>query len=117
MKGHAMWMQTVHWPAAALAAAVVVWTAGSAWGIGEILGESKEQLRLAYDVAAEQHASGRVTVVFTLADEGRLRPLDEVQLVVPAKAKNADGSYWMDLVVPIDMVKAEGGRRVGRVHL
>ena len=112
-----MRMRTLRWSAVALVAAAVVCTAGSAWGIGLILGETKEQLKLEYDVAVEDHGTGRVSITFTLADEGRLAPLDAVELVIPSKAKNPDGSYWMDLVVPIDMPKGDGGKRVGRVHL
>src|ERR1700683_4103948 len=37
------------------------------------LRETKDQLKLKYEVAVEEHGSGRVTVVFTLADEGRLK--------------------------------------------
>ena len=70
-----------------------------------------------YEVTVQDHKTGRVTVVFTLADEGRLKPLDEVQLVIPAQEKNEDGSRWMDLVVSIDMVKSDDDKRVGRVHL
>jgi hypothetical protein len=88
-----------------------------AGAIGFILGESKEKLKLDYDLTVTDHGTGRVTIVFTLADEGRLAPLDEVQLAVPAEEKNDDGSHWMDLVVSIDMVRTEGGRYVGRVHL
>src|SRR5687768_150415 len=105
------------WSAAAIVAAVLVWPAGSAWGIGFILGESKEQLKLKYDVAVEENGAGRVTVVLTLADEGRLKPLDEVQLYVPGKERNKDGSSPAELVVSIDMVKGEGGTRVGRVQI
>ena len=117
-----MWMRTLRWSAVALAVAVVTWSAGRAWGIGFILGESKEELKLKYDVAVEHHgtgeqSTGRVSVVFTLEDEGRLKPLDAVELVIPGKEKNPDGSYWMDLVVSIDMVKTDGGKRVGRVHV
>ena len=117
-----MRMQISRWSAAVLLAAVIAWTAGRAWGIGFTLGQSKEELKLEYDVAVEHHAldergTGRVTVVLTLDDEGRLKPLDEVQLVIPGREKNKDGSYWMDLVVSIDMVQIDGGKRVGRVHI
>jgi hypothetical protein len=95
----------------------VALTTGWAWGIGFTLGETKEELKLQYDVAVQDHGTGRVTVVFTLADEGRLGPLDEVQLVIPGREKNADGGHWMDLVVSIDMTRVDGGRRVGRAHL
>jgi hypothetical protein len=68
---------------------------------------------LKYEVAVEDHNTGRVTVVFTLADEDRLKPLDEVQLVVPAQEKNKDGGRWMDLVVSVDMIKTDGGKPWG----
>jgi hypothetical protein len=84
---------------------------------GFILGESKAELKLKYGVTVQDHGTGRVTVVFTLVDEGRLKPLDEVQFVIPGKEKNADGGRWMDLVVSIGMTDAGDGRRVGRVHL
>jgi hypothetical protein len=95
----------------------LILTTGWAWAEGFILGETKEELKLQYDVAVQDHGTGRVTVVFTLADEGRLRPLDEVQLVIPGQEENEHGGHWMDLVVSIDMTQADGGKHVGRVHL
>ncbi len=100
-----------------IALALLVLTTSPAWGIGFVLGETKEELRLKYDVSVKDHGTGRVTVVFTLADEGRLKPLDEVQLAMPAQEKNEHGSYWMDLVVAIKMTKSGDGKRVGRVHI
>lgn len=101
-----------------LAAAIAVFgTAVRALGIGFILGETKDELKLKYDVSVQDHGTGRVTVVFTLADEGRLKPLDAVQLVIPGQEQNKDGSHWMDLIVSIDMTKIDGGNRVGRIHI
>ncbi len=73
-------------------------------------------------MVVEEHSfggtpTGRVTVVFTLADEGRLKPLDEVQLLVPGQDRNQDRGHWMDLVVSIDMTNIEGGKRMTRVHI
>lgn len=110
-----MWMRTLRWSLMVMAA--VVLTGGAAWGMGFILGQTKEELKLKYDVAVQDHGTGRVTVVFTLSDEGRLKPLDEIQFVVPGQEKNKDGGRWMDLVVSLDMVKTDGGKRVGRVHI
>jgi hypothetical protein len=117
-----MRMRTWRLSAAVLVAAVsfwtvAFWTADRAWGMGFYLHQTKDELKLKYDVAVEDHGTGRVTVVFTLADEGRLKPLEAVQLVVPAQAQNPDGSHWMDLVVSIDMSETDGAKRVGRVHL
>lgn len=112
-----MLMRTPRWSVMVLVVAALVCAAGRAGAIGFALGQTKEELQLNYDLTVQDHGTGRVTFVFVLADEGRLKPLDEVQLVIPAREKNSDGSYWMDLVVSIDMVKAEGGKRVGRVHI
>ena len=117
-----MLMRTLRWSALLLATVAVVWTAGRAWGMGLILGQTKEDLKLKYDVSVEgdnfdRESTKRVTVVLTLADEGRLKPLDEVELVIPSQEKNKDGSNWMDLVVSIDMRKTNDGKRVGRVHI
>jgi hypothetical protein len=97
--------------------AAVLAATDRAHAIGFILGESKEDLKLGYDLSVTDHGTGRVTLVFTLADEGRLAPLDEVQLAIAAEQENEGGGRWMDLVVSIDMLKTEGGKLVGRVHL
>lgn len=103
--------------ASCLTLGAILLAAGNAGAIGFVLSESKEELKLGYDVTVTDHGTGRVTVVLTLADEGRLAPLDEVQLVIPAQETNADGGRWMDLVVSIEMTKTDDGKRVGRVHL
>ncbi|HEX8910937.1 MAG TPA: hypothetical protein VF796_01160 [Humisphaera sp.] len=102
---------------AVVAIATLTLCGDAARGIGFVMGETKEELKLKYGVAVEDHGTGRVTVVLTLADEGRLKPLDEVQFVIPSRATNPDGSHWMDLVVAVDLHKAGDGTRVGRVHL
>ena len=117
-----MFIRTLRLSAVLFVAWVAFWTVSQAWGIGFYLRETKDDLKLKYDVVVEEHAfggtpTGRVTVVFTLADEGRLKPLDEVQLVVPGQDKNQDGGHWMDLVVSIDMTNIEGGKRMVRVHI
>jgi hypothetical protein len=112
-----MRMRTLRWSAVLLVVAVSFRAADRAWGEGFSLHQTKDELKLKYDVAVQDHGTGRVTVVFTLADEGRLKPLEAVQLVVPAQEQNPDGSHWMDLVVSIDMSETDGDKRVGRVHL
>ena len=83
-------MRTLRRTALLVAAVVVAGIAGRAWGIDFGLSESKEELRLKYDIAVEEHSfdgasTGRVTVVLTLADEGRLKPLDGVQYTAGQK--------------------------------
>jgi hypothetical protein len=91
--------------------------ADRAWGLGEILGQTMEELKLGYEVVVRDlGGAGRVAIEFALTDEGRLKPLDGVELMVPAReTDNADG-HFMDLVVPVEL-KLERGKRVARVQL
>lgn len=93
------------------------WATGEVWGIGFILGATKDELKLKYDLEVQDHGTGRVTIVFTLADEGRLTPLDAVLLVIPEEGKQADGSKSVDLSVSIDMSETDNGKRIGRIHI
>lgn len=98
-------------PAIALAAALL--TANVAWGLGEELSESKEELKLVYDVSATDHGTGRVTIHLTIADEGRLAPLDRgVSFVIPSR----DGTGYVDLSAPLER-KVDGGKQHLRIHL
>lgn len=85
---------------------------GRAWGLGGILGQSKAELKLRYDVTVSDPANGQVAVEFALADEGRLAPLDAVELMIP----RADGSGSYDLTAPLAL-RAADGRRVVRFNL
>jgi len=91
-------------------------TANIAWSLGLELGETKEQLKLKYEVSVYDHGTGRVTVTLKIADEGRLKPLRSVDLHFPSKDKHADGGYMSDLVTSLATQK-ENGKLVARVHL
>jgi hypothetical protein len=84
-----------------------------AWALGLELGETKEQLKLKYEVAVVDHGTGRVTITLTIADEGRLAPLDRgVELLIPSK----EGTGYVDLSVSLNRRKVEG-KQVVSVHL
>jgi hypothetical protein len=95
-----------------IAVTAVILSAGVAWALGHQLGETKEQLRLQYEVASVDHGTGRVTVTLTLADEGRLKPLTAVDLFIPGEARSGP----VDLSVTLAREEA-GGKQVARVHL
>ena len=106
-----MWLRTICFTAIALTA--ISLAAGQAWALGFELGETKEQLKLQYDVSATDHGTGRVTIILSIADEGRLKPLDRgVALVIPSK----DKSGYVDLSVSLER-RLESGKQVIRVHL
>ena len=100
-----------------LAATLLIWSAARSWALGVYLSESKEQLKLKYDVTIHDHGDGRVTIELTLADEGRLKPLDEVQFYIQAQQKSKDGGYAADLLVTLNLFKAQNGTRTARVEI
>jgi hypothetical protein len=91
---------------------VTVLVAGSAWAIGFGLGETKEELKLDYEVALQDHGTGRVTVNLTIAGQGKLNPLDSVYLVIPSK----DGTGHVDLSLSLATREVDGKLSV-RAHL
>jgi hypothetical protein len=99
-----------------IALAAVTFAANDAWAMGEILGQTKEELKLKYDISVQDHGTGRVTIVFTLADEGRLKPLDAIELIILAQ-KEPEGRSHLDLSVSLDTKIADDGNRVARVHI
>lgn len=96
-------------------AAVALMT-GTLFALGEILGESKEELQLKYDVAVYNHGTGRVTVTFTLEDEGRLKPISSVDLHIPSAEKHKAGGFKSDLTIAMAL-REHDGKKVARAHL
>ena len=92
--------------------AAIVLASNSAWALGFQLGETKEQLKLKYDVSLKDHGTGRVTVNLTIVDEGKLKPLDSVSLVIRSK----DGPRFVDLSLSLATRKVDG-KLLARVHL
>lgn len=105
-----MGMQTSRLSLMVLTALVL--TGGRAWAIEGILGQTKEELKLKYDVTVVDHYTGRVTVVLTIADEGRIKPLDSVDLMIPMEK----GQGSVDLMVSLATREVDG-KRAARVHL
>ena len=96
--------------------AALVLTANHAWALGFELGETKEQLKLDYEASVMDHGTGRVTVTLTIADEGRLKPLDSVDLYIPSKDKHKNGGNMADLSLSLAIREVDGKQSV-RVHL
>src|SRR5438067_432315 len=105
MVSHKMWLRVI-------ACVALVSATGIAWPLGEGLSETKEQLKLDYVVAITDHHDGRVTITLTLGDEGRLKPLNSIDLIVPGK----DGTGSVDIAVSM-ATKNEDGKLVARCEL
>jgi hypothetical protein len=111
----AMFMRSLRWSLMVLAVLCV--TADRAGAMGEILGQTKEELKLQYDVVVHDHGNGRLGIEFTLADDGRLKPLYAVDLSVPAQEPDKNGGYSMDLSVTMELTKSNDGKRVARFEI
>ncbi len=108
-----MSLRTLRLPAMVLAALLV--TAGVAWALGFELGESKAELELDYAVEVTDHGTGRVTIVLTIADAGRLAPLTAVDLNIP-NDETEDGSGYVDLSVALAASDVDGKQEYS-VHI
>ena len=95
-----------------VAVIVVVAGANLAWALGLQLGQTSEELELKYDVDCTVHKSGRVTVNLTVAEQGRIKPIHDIQLAIPSN----DGSGHFDLSLSMATENVDGRLRA-RAHL
>lgn len=100
-----------------LVVAAVVLMAERSWAIRQGLGPSKDEWKLKYDVAVYEADGDNLTVVFTLADEGRLKPLYSVDLVAFSKQTDPQGGRSYDAMVPIKLKPTKDGKRVGQAQI
>jgi len=70
-----------------------------------------------YDVAVTQADKDNVNVVFTLADEGRLKPFYKLELISMSKPADNPGSLMYDMRSPFELKTTADGRRAGQVQL
>jgi len=96
--------------------AVIAIPTSFALAMGFQLGESKEELKLQYDLSVYDHDTGRVTIEFSLTDAGRLTPITSVDLSIPSDEKHDGGGFKSDLTMSMALRK-DATKRVGRVHI
>lgn len=99
-----------------LAVAAVVLLAGRGWAIYEGLDPSPDDWKLKYDVQVYAGDGNTLTVVFTLADEGRLKPIYSIDLLAFSKP-GPDGGRTYDLKAPIVLKPTDDGKRSGQVQV
>src|SRR5262245_17378068 len=93
-----------------LVATIMVLMSDQSWAIREGLGPSKDEWGLKYDVAVHDADGDKVTVVFTLADEGRLKPFYSLDLVAFSIPKDGWTSSTYDVNVPIKLKPTQDGK-------
>ena len=79
------------------------------------LGPSKNDWGLKYDVQVSAAGADKVNVVFTLTDEGRLKPIHSVTVV--ALRSVGGGSFAYDVKTTIPLQSTPDGKRSGQVQI
>jgi len=99
-----------------LVAAAVVLAAGRSWAVYYQLDPSKDEWGLKYDVELIAADRDMVNVVFTLADEGRLKPIHSITVVAFSQPDSQGGRSY-DVKAPIELKTTKDGKRVGQVQI
>ncbi len=99
-----------------LVVAAIVLMSDRSWAIRNGLGPSKDEWGLKYDVAVSDADGDKLTVVFTLTDEGRLKPFYSLDLVAFSKPHGQGGRSY-DFNEPIKLKPTDDGKRVGQVQV
>jgi hypothetical protein len=98
-----------------LALAAVVLMAGPSWAVYYELPPSKDEYGLKYHVDLNA-ADDKVSVVFTLADEGRLKSIYSATVIALSKPDHT-GSSTHDVHAPIELTTTSDGKRAGQVKI
>ena len=102
---------------AMLVVAAILLMPGRSWAIYDVLGPSKDEWGLKYDVQVNDAGGDTVTVAFTLADEGRLKPISSIELFAFSKETDNQGGHAYDVKAPIELKTTKDGRRAGQVQI
>src|SRR3990172_2208533 len=99
-----------------LVVAATVLMSGRIWAIFYPLGPSKDEWKLKYDVEVHDSDGDKLTIVFTLADEGRLKPIASINLVAFSEPDKLGGRTY-DVKAPIELKPTKDGRRAGQAQM
>jgi len=98
-----------------LIVAAVVLIPGRIWAVFYPLGPSKDEWGLKYEVEVSAADGDRLNVRFTLADQGRLKPIYSATVVAFSNPVSNDGSYL--LKAQIDLKSTTDGKLSGQVQI
>jgi hypothetical protein len=99
-----------------LVVTAIVLMSERSWAIRNGLPPSKDEWGLKYDVVVNEADGDMLTVVFTLADEGRLKPFYSLDLVAFSKPDGQNGRSY-EFNEPIKLKPTDDGKRVGQVQV
>ena len=98
-----------------LVVAAVVLTPGRSWAVFYPLGPSKDEWGLKYEVEVDAAKGDQLNVRFTLADQGRLKPIYSATMVAFSNPSSNDGTYL--LKAQIDFKSTKDGKLTGQVQI
>lgn len=99
-----------------MAVAVVAAMCARVWAVYFELGPSKDDWGLKYGVEVSTADSDEVNVHFTLADEGRLKPIYSATVVAFSKPDSSGGRSY-DAKALIELKATKDGKRAGQVRI
>lgn len=109
-------IRSSRWARVLLFVAAVGLMCSDCWAVYYLLGPSKDEYGLKYDVQLSAAGRDTVNVAFTLADEGRLKPIHSFTVVAFSKPK-AGGGRSYDVKAPIELKTTTDGKRAGQVQI
>jgi hypothetical protein len=87
------------------------------WAVFHALGPSKDEWGIKYDVEVTDAGGDMLAVTFTLADEGRLKPIYSIELIALSEQTDSQGGRSYDAKLPVALKPTEDGRRAGQVQI
>jgi hypothetical protein len=99
-----------------LVVGAVVLLSSRSWAVYYELGPSKDEWGLKYDGDVTVTNEGKLNVLFTLADQGRLKPIHSVHIFALSRP-NSDGSRTYLLKAPMAMTPTQDGKLTGQMQI
>jgi hypothetical protein len=99
-----------------LVVAAVALMSGRCWAVFYPLGPSKDEWGLKYDVEVTAVEGDKLNVLFTLADEGRLKPIYSATVVAFSKP-DSNGARRYLVKAPIELKTTKDGKKAGQVQI
>lgn len=104
------------WGPGALAIAAVLLVAGPIWAVYYALGPSKDDWGMKFDVEVSAASGDTVNVLFTLADEGRLKPIYSATVVAFSKPYPDGGQAYL-AKAEINLKPNKDGKLAGQTQI
>lgn len=99
-----------------LVVAAVVLISARCWAVFYPLGPSKDEWGLKYEVEVDAADGDKLNVIFTLADEGRLKPIYSATLIALSNPRSDGGRKFL-VKAPIDLKSTNEGKLRGQTQI